>query len=101
MQIINDLTTQANGRAQTKQNTSQNGEQSRSTRSRQRLSNKDIILESLKKELTDHIDKQLALVPKRCAEVRSHSFYKHESITLSVMNNYGTTCFAGSPKNAK
>ncbi|XP_071683514.1 uncharacterized protein [Lolium perenne] len=68
VKIINDLTPQANASAETKQNTSQNGEQSRSTRSRQRRSNKDILLESLKKELTDHIDTQLALVPKRCAE---------------------------------
>ena len=79
MQIINDLTSQSKASAQTKQNPSQNGEQSRS---RQRAYNKDIVMESMKKELKDHIDTQLALVPKRCAEVRSHTFYEHENITL-------------------
>ncbi|KAM0833633.1 hypothetical protein ACQ4PT_064139 [Festuca glaucescens] len=65
IKIINDLTSQSKGSAQTKQNPSQNGEQSRS---RQRAYNKDIVMESMKKELKDHIDTQLALVPKRCAE---------------------------------
>ncbi|KAM0873730.1 hypothetical protein ACQ4PT_037871 [Festuca glaucescens] len=65
IKIINDLTSQSKDSAQTKQNPSQNGEQSRS---RQRAYNKDIVMESMKKELKDHIDTQLALVPKRCAE---------------------------------
>ncbi|KAM0909857.1 hypothetical protein ACQ4PT_014576 [Festuca glaucescens] len=63
--IINDLTSQSKASAQTKQNPSQNGEQSRS---RQMAYNKDIVMESMKKELKDHIDTQLALVPKICAE---------------------------------
>ncbi|KAM0825130.1 hypothetical protein ACQ4PT_069719 [Festuca glaucescens] len=63
--IINDLTSQSKASAQTKQTPSQNGEQSRP---RQRAYNKDIVMESMKKELKDHIDTQLALVPKRCAE---------------------------------
>ncbi|KAM0874835.1 hypothetical protein ACQ4PT_037175 [Festuca glaucescens] len=65
IKIINDLTSQSKASAQTKQTPSQNGEQSRP---RQRAYNKDIVMESMKKELKDHIDTQLALVPKRCAE---------------------------------
>jgi hypothetical protein len=56
MQIINDLTSQSKASAQTKQNTSHNGEQSHSSRSRQRSYNKDIVMKSMKKELKDHID---------------------------------------------
>ncbi|KAM0846362.1 hypothetical protein ACQ4PT_055716 [Festuca glaucescens] len=63
--IINDLTSQPKATAQTKQNPSQNGEQSRS---KQRATNMDILMEGMKKELKNHIDTQLALVPKRCAE---------------------------------
>jgi hypothetical protein len=60
-----------------------------------------MVMKSMKKELTDHIDTHLALVPMRCAEVRSHTFYEHKNITLSLMNNHVTTYFAGSSKNVK
>ncbi|KAM0861513.1 hypothetical protein ACQ4PT_045855 [Festuca glaucescens] len=63
--IINDLTSQPKPTAQPKQNPSQNGEQSSSNK---RATNMDILMERMKNELKDHIDTQIGLVPKRCAE---------------------------------